>query len=310
MPAGWFSPRRLLLGSIWLAAPCAALGLSASGVRPSGLANALMAASPAAPAVAPKPKLLKTAVSIRRAVRARPCPPEMVLVAGSCVDRYEAHLLERSEDGSLSPHPPHLQPEHRRYVAASSAGVKPQAFICQLDAAAACENAGKRLCTLSEWYRACTGPRGTTYPYGPQYQARRCNVGKAHLLSMLHGDSVSNWSYANFNDPKLALVPGFLASTGEYVDCQSDEGVHDMVGNLHEWVSDRVDQSLKSKLPNLQIKNRRIGRHHGNGIFMGGFFSTLNQHGEGCTFATAAHDVGYHDYSTGFRCCKDAAQDP
>jgi formylglycine-generating enzyme required for sulfatase activity len=78
-----------------------------------------------------------------------------------------------------------------------------------------------------------------------------------------------------------------------------------MVGNLHEWVSDRVDRSLKSKLPSLAVVSRRIGRHTGNGIFMGGFFSTLNQHGEGCTFATAAHDVGYHDYSTGFRCCAD-----
>lgn len=305
MPAGWISPRRLLLGSIWLVAPCAALGLSASGLRPSGLANGLMAASPATEAAASKPKVLKPVVNLSRSVPRPPCPPEMALVAGTCVDRYEAHLLERSEDGSLKSHAAHERPEHRRYVAASSAGVKPQTFICQLDAAAACENAGKRLCTLSEWYRACTGPKGTTYPYGAKYEARRCNVGKAHLLSMLHGDSVSNWSYANFNDPKLALVPGFLALTGEYADCQSDEGVHDMVGNLHEWVSDRVDQNLKSKLPNLQIRNRRIGRHHGNGIFMGGFFSTLNQHGEGCTFATAAHDVGYHDYSTGFRCCKD-----
>lgn len=305
MPAGWISRRRLLLGTLWLAAPGAAIGLSVSGVRPSGLAGALMAASPAAGATASKPKSLRPVVKLSHALPVAPCPSDMVFVAGTCVDRYEAHLLERNEDGSLTPHPAHERPEHRRYVAASRAGVKPQAFVCQLDAAAACENAGKRLCTLSEWYRACTGPRGTTYPYGPKYQAKRCNVGKAHLLSMLHGDVVSNWSYASFNDPKLAQVPGFLALTGEYADCQSDEGVHDMVGNLHEWVSDRVDQNLKSKLPNLQVKSRRIGRHRGNGIFMGGFFSTLNQHGEGCTFATAAHDVGYHDYSTGFRCCKD-----
>ena len=304
MPFGWLSPRRLLVGSLWLGAPCVAVGLSASGMRPSGLASALMAATPAPGAARETPKTLKP-VSLRRARKPAPCPPEMALVAGTCVDRYEAHLLERSEDGALTPHPAHEQPERKRYVAASSPGVKPQAFICQLDAADACENAGKRLCSLSEWYRACTGPRGTTYPYGPEYEARRCNVGKAHLLSMLHGGSVSNWSYANFNDPKLALVPGFLALTGEYDGCQSDEGVHDMVGNLHEWVSDRVDGTLKTKLPSLQVVKRRIGRHPGNGIFMGGFFSTLNQHGEGCTFATAAHDVGYHDYSTGFRCCKD-----
>jgi formylglycine-generating enzyme required for sulfatase activity len=229
----------------------------------------------------------------------------MVLVERTCVDRYEAHLLEEGADGKLLQHPAHLRPERKRYVAASSAGRKPQAFICQLEATSACENAGKRLCTVTEWHRACTGPKGTTYPYGRTYQARRCNVGKPHLLSMLHGPSASNWSYADFNDPKLAQVPGFLALAGEYADCQSSEGVHDMVGNLHEWVADRVDHTLASKLPSLARAKRRIGRHPGNGIFMGGFFSTLNQHGEGCDFTTAAHGVGYHDYSTGFRCCKD-----
>jgi formylglycine-generating enzyme len=307
MRDGWLSPRRLLLGSIWLVASCAAIGLSAASLdAPNALKAGLRAVAAAA---SHQPQSLVGALRLRAArVAKRPCPAEMVLVESACVDRYEAHLLEKSEGGKLTPHAAHERPEHdaKRYVAASNAGEKPQAYICQIDAKAACENAGKRLCTLSEWYRACTGPRGTTYPYGPKYQARRCNVAKPHLLSMLHGDSVSNWSYANFNDPKLALTPGFLALTGEYEGCQSEEGVHDMVGNLHEWVSDRVDGTLRSKLPTLAVLRGRVGRHSGNGIFMGGFFSTLNQHGEGCTFATAAHDVGYHDYSTGFRCCKDS----
>ncbi len=33
----------------------------------------------------------------------RPCPPGMAFSAGICMDRYEARLLERGEDGSLSP---------------------------------------------------------------------------------------------------------------------------------------------------------------------------------------------------------------
>jgi len=42
----------------------------------------------------------------------------------------------------------------------------------------------------------------------------------------------------------------------------------------------------------------------GNGIFMGGFYSTTGELGPGCLFTTVAHDAGYHDYSTGFRCCR------
>lgn len=303
---GRLSPRKLLLASLGLVVGGAALAAWLSGGSARFLPGVLLAPLAGKPLAYAPAALLRSAAASRTAPRP-PCRDDMVLVDRTCVDRYEAHLLEQAPDGSLAVHPPHQQPEPKRYVAASRAGVKPQAFICQIDAAAACQNAGKRLCSLSEWYRACTGKSGTTYPYGPKYQAGRCNVGKPHLLSMLHGSNVNSWSYKDFNDPKLALTPGFLALTGEYQDCQSSEGVHDLVGNLHEWVADRVDATLRSKFPVPAVLKRRIGRHTGNGIFMGGFFSTLNQHGEGCTFATAAHDPGYHDYSTGFRCCQDAA---
>ena len=297
----WLSPRTLAIGSVSLVASCAALGLSASHSASS---------SPAAPpAASTKPHAQPVVAShaVPASSSKKPaCSDDMVLVERSCVDRYEAHLLERQSDDALTPYPAQLRPEKGHYVAASSAGTKPQAFISQCEATTACENAGKRLCKLSEWYRACTGSAKTTYPYGATYEPKRCNVGKTHLLSILHGASSQNWSYASFNDPKLATTPGFLALTGEYDGCVSAEGVHDMVGNLHEWVADLVDRTLPSKLPVPAIIERRIGRNAGNGIFMGGFFSTTNEHGSGCTFTTAAHDPRYHDYSTGFRCCRDA----
>ena len=82
-------------------------------------------------------------------------------------------------------------------------------------------------------------------------------------------------------------------------------GVFDLVGNLHEWVADRVDASIAQKLPLKTGIRARLGRNSGKGIFMGGFFSTSNEHGDGCEFVTMAHEPRYHDYSTGFRCCKD-----
>jgi formylglycine-generating enzyme required for sulfatase activity len=297
----WLSPRTLALGSVSLIASCTALGLTASRTASSSAA--------ASPVVSPKPLAAPLAASNARpasSVEKTPCRDDMVLVERTCVDRYEAHLLERQPGGTLTPYPPHERPRKGHYVAASSKGSKPQAFISQREAASACEHAGKRLCKLTEWYRACTGSERTTYPYGATYEPKRCNVGKNHLLSMLHGASSRNWSYAAFNDPKLATTPGFLARSGEYDGCASPEGVHDMVGNLHEWVADLVDRTLPSKLPVPAIIERRIGRNAGNGIFMGGFFSTTNEHGSGCTFTTAAHEPRYHDYSTGFRCCSDA----
>lgn len=290
--------RSLLLGIAALGASCVAIALAASG----SIAQEPKKPTPhaASPIATTKPIAASTSSN-------GPCEANMVLVEHTCVDRYEAHVLEADENGQLVPHPAHEMLERKRYVAASRPGVKPQAFICQVDAAAACENAGKRLCSLREWYRACTGPARTTYPYGAKYEKGRCNVGKPHLLSLLHGANVGSWSYLDFNDPRLAQADGFLALTGEYAGCESAEGAHDMVGNLHEWVSDHVDGTLRSKLPVPAVTQRRIGKHPGNGIFMGGFFSTMSQHGDGCQYITAAHDPHYHDYSTGFRCCKDAA---
>jgi sulfatase modifying factor 1 len=229
----------------------------------------------------------------------------MASIAGVCIDRYEARLLSRLPDGSLAPHPAHARPTAGPYFAESRAGVKPQAYISRTEAAKACSNAGKRLCSASEWFRACTGSSGTTYPYGARFEAGRCNVGRPHVLSLLHGANPLGWSYADFNDPRLNQQPGFLALTGQFEGCASEGGVHDLVGNLHEWVADRVDETLAKRLPVSSVIRRRLGRSTGNGLFMGGFFSTTDQHGPGCTFLTAAHEPGYHDYSTGYRCCAE-----
>src|SRR4051812_46956375 len=74
-----------------------------------------------------------------------PCPPEMALTAGTCMDRYEARLLERATDGSLTPFSPFARPKNGAFVAESRAGVRPQGYISRSEAESACLNAGKRL---------------------------------------------------------------------------------------------------------------------------------------------------------------------
>jgi formylglycine-generating enzyme required for sulfatase activity len=236
----------------------------------------------------------------------RPCPVDMAPVGEACVDRWEAHLVRQAADGTLVPHPHHARPTNGTFVARSELGVRPQAYISRIEAESACTNAGKRLCSVSEWYRACRGENDTTYPYGGTFVAGHCNVGRPHLLSILHGSDPKAWKYdEHFNDPELDQRPGFLAKTGQFSQCVSTVGAYDLVGNLHEWVSDRVDATLAAKLPLNDGIKRRLKANSGKGVFMGGFFSTTNQHGRGCDFVTMAHEPAYHDYSTGFRCCKE-----
>lgn len=229
----------------------------------------------------------------------------MALAGRVCVDRYEDEVVVREPDGHFRVHRWYETPRHGvEYVARSRPGVFPQAYVNRFESAAACRAAGKRLCTLHEWFAACRGNRHTPYPYGPRERAGFCNSGKPHLLGRFHGENPRLWGYRTaFNDPRLDQVPGFLAKTGTYSRCVTDTGLYDMVGNLHEWVSDTIEPTRRSVVPVSQAVLARLDHEAGHGVFMGGFYSTRDQHGNGCGFVTIGHQPSYHDYSTGFRCC-------
>ncbi|MCC6524104.1 MAG: SUMF1/EgtB/PvdO family nonheme iron enzyme [Polyangiaceae bacterium] len=267
----------------------------ASASAPPGLASA--SASASAP---PAPPALVDG-----------CPPEMTRIAKYCVDRWEAHLVTRAPDGGVVPHPHNHRPDQGvRYEARSEAGVFPQAYISRVESEAACKNAGKRLCTFPEWRRACQGTRWGRYPYGGRARSTICNSGKDHLLTRFFGPNANHWKYEeNFNAPELDVEPGFLARTGEHQGCVSTEGAYDLVGNLHEWVSGIVDDRFMEILERDDVERKKQHWNTGNGIFMGGFFSTTDQLGPGCLYTTVAHEPRYHDYSTGFRCCAKAVVD-
>jgi formylglycine-generating enzyme required for sulfatase activity len=156
--------------------------------------------------------------------------------------------------------------------------------------------------------RACKGNGVDTYPYGATGVRKRCNTGKLHLLVERFGQHPrGGFKYdEHFNSPDLNQTPGFLARSGEYEGCASERDVHDMVGNLHEWVSDTVTPTFMEKLEEEGVERQEQPWVEGNAMFMGGFYSTISEHGPGCYYTTVAHEPRYHDYSTGFRCCATA----
>lgn len=231
------------------------------------------------------------------AEQAPPCPEGMVLLSraqgGYCIDAYEASLERRTGTAS-EPWPGNraVDGQESEMVAVSRAGVKPQGYISGEQAAAACHNAGKRLCEADEWVRACRGPDATLYPYGNERRADACNDRYEKLdrhpvvrLFQAHApagtDPKEMWYQSWMNDPRLHELSDTVTPTGSFAECTNAFGVYDMVGNLHEWVADA------------------------DGTFLGGFFMDTFQNGEGCAYRTQAHTTEYHDYSTGFRCCAD-----
>lgn len=234
--------------------------------------------------------------------RTPPCPEDMTHVGGYCIDRFEAHLVRADAPEVVLPHFERPSPG-TKVMARSRAGIAPQAYLNRTEAAQACEAVQKRLCSAREWYGACAGSRQTRYPYGDKEIAGVCNAGKSHLMQKLFGGNVKYTFVAHYNSPRLHQEPGFLAKSGEYEGCVNDYGVYDMVGNLHEWISDDVSDKLLKEIP-LEYGPELLGAA-GSGAFIGGYFSSHGEHGRGCAYVTATHSPDYHDYSIGFRCCAD-----
>ncbi len=252
------------------------------------------------PSAAPEPPAARRAEAVPRTP---PCPEDMVHVGGYCIDEYEAHLVRADAPDVVLPH--FKRPERGvKVMARSRAGVVPQAYMSRMEATLACKASKKRLCSAREWYEACAGSRKTRFPYGDSEVAGKCNTGKTHLMQRVFGANVKFTFSGHYNSPLLHQEPGFLAPSGEYEACVSDHGVHDMVGNLHEWVADDVSGRLAKEVP-LEYGPERLGAP-GRGLFMGGYFSSQGEHGRGCAYATGTHSPDYHDYSIGFRCCAEA----
>ncbi len=282
----------------------------------AGLATGILVAALTAPTSRAEPA--PSAAGGERPPRG--CPAEMVPVRGFCIDRWEVSLVDRDTGASLSPYyPPHprllarvravweLEREQfgteearrmplpelpaiqrtGRFVprAVSRPGVVPQGYLTFYLARAACENAGKRLCTEDEWVTACRGHRGQVHPYGASYREAACNVHRVqHPAFVLHANTS-----AGHTDPRLnLLVEGatdpLLRPTGATATCRSawgDDAVFDMVGNLDEWIADE------------------------GGVFVGGFYARATT--RGCDARISSHAPTYYDYSLGARCCQDTA---
>lgn len=211
------------------------------------------------------------------------CPAGMVPIGQTttCIDAWEAHLVEVLDDGGTRPWSPYFNPDGARVRAVSAPGAVPQGYISGTQAAAACAEAGKRLCSRSEWETACRGPDDWTYPYGPDRRPGVCNDARSPHPAVEYFGTSDDWIWSQLGHPCINQLPDSLAETGAHPGCVSVDGAYDLMGNLHEWIDDP------------------------GGTFKGGYYVDTVINGDGCLYTTTAHNVSHWDYSTGFRCCAD-----
>jgi formylglycine-generating enzyme required for sulfatase activity len=142
----------------------------------------------------------------------------MVKAGPVCIDKFEASVWSKPNGGTRYgassdnyPCADNGQNCKGRIFARSVAGVKPSRFITWFQAQQALANSGKRLPTNAEWQMAVAG----TPDPGPDNGTTNCNT----------------TNQGSGQDP---------TNTGSRSACVSARGVHDMVGNLLEWVADWV----------------------------------------------------------------------
>ena len=209
------------------------------------------------------------------------CPAGMVTVSDFCIDRYEASLemIDDNNDpiGSWSPF---VNPGDTRVRAMSVGGAIPQGYITADQAQEACDNNHKKtLCTNAQWLRACQGEAGNTYPYGADRIDGLCNDDRWKHPAIDYFGTNAAWIWSELGHRCISQQVQTVDPAGASLECKTEEGVFDMMGNLHEWTSDP------------------------EGTFRGGFYDDTQINQEGCLYKTTAHPRSHWDYSTGFRCC-------
>jgi len=156
----------------------------------------------------------------------------------------------------------------------------PVAGVCWYEAAAYAAWVGKRLPTAAEWQKAggwpehLSGGSCNRYPWGDVFEAGRANLGGAGA--------------------------GGTVPAADYPQGATPNGIHQMAGNVWEWLADRLD-AIPCR-PDETFQGLRPMRR-----IVGGAFDTYFPAEATCQFITGQPDLDRRE-NIGFRCAVSAGR--
>lgn len=172
-------------------------------------------------------------------------------------------------------------------------GQVPQDWMSWYDAKKAMESMGKRLCTDSEWTMAAEGPNNHPLPYGDGFH-RDKNQSICNFDNSTKGIDV--FQAKTPTSPMSITLHNLLKKSGEQELCVSDYGVHDMSGNVDEWVVNEHGQN-----PPKGWDNHKMWGSWPSGLKGGHIFGVRNA----SIPETTGHGPTFAWYESGSRACRD-----